>query len=400
MGTFDIHNRRRRLDLVTARIKKSTAITDASRRVILKFSDYCFAEGLTVERVEHYLHILNKIAERLTVMGAEFEEMGKEEMVELVGWLERRDLSDWTKHDYKVTLKKLYKWLKGGGEEYPPEVKWIKSTKKRNHTLPEELLSEKDVESLVGAARHPRDKALISVLYESGCRIGELLNLQIKNVAFDRHGARLIVSGKTGMRRLMIIASSPALAAWLNVHPFREDPNAALWVGIGTVSRDQPLDYPSSRKMLRVAGRRAGVKKKVNPHLFRHSRATQLAKHLTEAQLCEYFGWVQGSKMASTYVHLSGRDVDGAILKLYGLEEEAEDSGESRLTPRKCPRCRELNSFTAKYCVRCSLPLDEETALREQAVRGELDQGMEILFQDPEFRVFVSRKLQELAKPL
>jgi hypothetical protein len=31
------------------------------------------------------------------------------------------------------------------------------------------------------------------------------------------------------------------------------------------------------------------------------------------------FGWVQGSDMPSTYIHLSGREVDNALFKLYGL---------------------------------------------------------------------------------
>jgi len=38
----------------------------------------------------------------------------------------------------------------------------------------------------------------------------------------------------------------------------------------------------------------------------------------------QYFGWVQGSDMASVYVHLSGRDVDNALLKLNGLEVKEE----------------------------------------------------------------------------
>jgi hypothetical protein len=36
----------------------------------------------------------------------------------------------------------------------------------------------------------------------------------------------------------------------------------------------------------------------------------------------EYFGWVQSSDMASVYVHLSGRDVDSALLKLHGMIQE------------------------------------------------------------------------------
>ncbi|WP_394344768.1 hypothetical protein [Salinigranum halophilum] len=55
----------------------------------------------------------------------------------------------------------------------------------------------------------------------------------------------------------------------------------------------------------------------MNPHHFRHSRATHLANWLTEAQLCEWFGWVQGSNVPARYVHLSGRDIDNAYLALF-----------------------------------------------------------------------------------
>jgi hypothetical protein len=109
MSTLDIHERRRRLELVTERIRKSDAISDEDRRLILGFMDFCFAEGLSVDRVEHYLHILNKLAERMGMMGAGFANAGRYVLVKLVGWVKRRDISDWTKHDYNVALKKFYK---------------------------------------------------------------------------------------------------------------------------------------------------------------------------------------------------------------------------------------------------------------------------------------------------
>ena len=51
------------------------------------------------------------------------------------------------------------------------------------------LLTEDDIKKLVEATDHPRNKALISLLYESGCRVGEIASLQINNVAFDEKGA-------------------------------------------------------------------------------------------------------------------------------------------------------------------------------------------------------------------
>jgi hypothetical protein len=48
-----------------------------------------------------------------------------------------------------------------------------------------------------------------------------------------------------------------------------------------------------------------------------------MANYLTEAQMNAYFGWVQGSGMPSVYVHLSGRDIDDAVLKANGITNKS-----------------------------------------------------------------------------
>jgi len=205
----------------------------------------------------------------------------------------------------------------------------------------------------------------------------------------------LMVYGKTGMRRILIIASAPHLLNWINNHPLRNDPDAPLWVGIGSVNKNKQLDYASVRMMLRRTARKAGLKKSVNPHIFRHSRATYLAKHLTEAQMCEYFGWVQGSRMPSIYVHLSGRDVDGALLKIYGMEEE-EKLEEPKLKPKKCPRCGYLNSADAKYCNNCGLIVDVDLALRFEGVQSMQDDVISKIFEDPKLKAIIQRRVEEI----
>ena len=79
-------------------------------------------------------------------------------------------------------------------------------------------------------------------------------------------------------------------------------------------------ERPKLVKVIKESFKGAGINKRVYPHLFRHSRATIMASHLTEFQMNQYFGWIQGSKMASTYVHLSGRDLDNALLEFNGME--------------------------------------------------------------------------------
>jgi len=60
----------------------------------------------------------------------------------------------------------------------------------------------------------------------------------------------------------------------------------------------EPMRYKSFANILKDLAKKAGIKKKVNPHNFRHSRATHLAGKLPEAVMKEFFGWAQSSKMA------------------------------------------------------------------------------------------------------
>ena len=80
-------------------------------------------------------------------------------------------------------------------------------------------------------------------------------------------------------------------------------------------------------------------------------------------------GWVHGSKMTQTYVHLSGRDQDNAILKGYGLQPEEEKPIESQRAS-SCPRCKEPNDPKARFCWKCGMILDKsltEGKLKEEA---------------------------------
>jgi integrase/recombinase XerD len=99
--------------------------------------------------------------------------------------------------------------------------------------------------------------------------------MKIKNVQFNGYGAVIIVGkrgGKTGARRIRLVCSVPHLSNWLEHHPCKGDPEAPLQVGVGSKNYGRRLIYHSIRAMLRKAARRAGIKKRVNPHIFRHLR--------------------------------------------------------------------------------------------------------------------------------
>jgi len=373
----EIYSYERSLRKVISNLETSE-IDSCNKATILEFHQHCLTNGYSLARTIKYITTLRTFARMLD---KPFEEAAKEDILGLVQKIEQSHYSDWTKHDYKAMLRIFYRWLRQT-EELPEEVKWIKPGKRRKQVLPEELITEEEVKRLVESSSHPRDKALVLVLYESGCRPGEILTLRIKHVQFDEYGAVLIVNGKTGHRGVRVIASAPALATWIDNHPHKNNPEAPLWVSIGVRNNGLILKYGAAKDVLKQLAIKAGIKKRVYPYLFRHSRATRLANALTEAQLKQLFGWVQDSRMASTYVHLSGRDVDSALLKLHGIETEKEE-GEPRLSIVICPRCKNKNSPSSKFCNACGLCLGMETAMKLDGLRAKADMLLSELVKNP-----------------
>ncbi|MEW6584195.1 MAG: site-specific integrase [Nitrospirota bacterium] len=389
MRSFDGNVKR-----ATERVQNDGQLCEENRKLILDFTEKCFADGLSKGRICKILYTVRYLG---GYVKKPFPEATKLDIQNVVAQIERQDrYSEWTKYDFKVILKKFYKWLKGKDETYPDEVRWIKpKIKNGKKMLPDNLVTEDEVKLIAEATLHPRDKAFIMTLYESGCRIGEILSLELKNVQFDEFGAVLRVSGKTGDRRVRVVSSAPLLASWLDVHPDRSNPEAPLWAGrFKKYSRDS-FTYQTAMRMLKENALKAGVKRRIYPHLFRHSRATALASRLTEAQMKEHFGWVQSSDMASVYVHLSGRDVDEALLKTYGIKT-GEEKKEEKFKPKNCPRCKTPGSPISKFCNRCGTVLDAGTVYEMENEREKADNLLNELMKNPEFKEYMLRKVNEL----
>ncbi len=345
----------------------SLKILPKNKKYILQFVEQISAEGITKARQARYCYTLGRIAE---MINKDFSKATKQDIVKFCSEINNSDYQEWTKHDYLVMIKRFYKWLRESEgadyvkNEYPMEVKWIRaSVKNSRQKLPNELLTIDDVKKLADAPNNLRDRAFVLMLYESGARIGELLNIRLKDIEPDKYGIKVTLFGKTGARKIRLIASAPAINMWIERgHSNRDNKESMLFCGLWAKKKGKDVEYTTFRVMLQVLAKKTKITKPVNPHHFRHSRATELAKNFTEAQLCQYMGWIPASREAATYVHLSGRDMDKAVLKLNGLVEE-EENEESKFKATKCPRCGIMNSPESKACPHCGIPLDIQSVM-------------------------------------
>ncbi len=377
---MDIYDSDRRLKRVEENIRISS-ISEQNKKIIFDYERQLFINEFGIARIERCISVLRIISEKLN---KNLDSLEKQDIETFLEWMQRRNIEDWTRYTYKQIFRA---YLKNAGKK---DLVDLIPVKKVRNKIPD-IFTRQEILRMIETAQHPIDKALISALYETGCRIGELANLKIKDVHFDKYGAILVVDGKTGMRRIRAIFAAPYLSAWLNIHPKNSDPNVPFWIRFGRGGKSNGIEsntclqlmYPALTMRIKRIAKKAGIQKRVYNHLFRHTSATEKSEILTTAQMCEYFGWTQASDMCQTYVHLSGRNLDDTLLKAYGISKDNSPK-EKELTPIQCPRCATVNGATAKFCYKCGAALDLAAAINADKERPSVTMELiDLISQEP-----------------
>jgi integrase/recombinase XerD len=262
------------------------------------------------------------------------------------------------KHDYIRILKQFMAWR-------GIDVKKIRVPRQAFDTsVPSDLLTEDEVVALVRAGRTSRDRALVALVYETGCRINEAARLRWKDLREDDHGLGVYITDtKTQkMRYTRIVAFAEYLAAW-KMDSFPGDTDLVF-----RTARGDPMGYNTMNRVLRVTVRRAGIAKRVHWHLLRKSRITHaVKKNIPESILKKMFWGNLDTSMFKTYVVLSESDIDRAILADAGLVKPV--PADDPLRPRTCPHCTAVNAPTHPYCSKCGYPLDPDRIAAREAIR-------------------------------
>ncbi len=148
-------------------------------------------------------------------------------------------------------------------------------------------LEEDEVLALLGAvvgedARAQRDRAILEVLYATGIRISELVNIDLD--AVDLHDSIVRVLGKGSKERLVPVgrAARAALEQYLGSGRLQQRtarPKIADSNAVFLNARGGRLTRQGVWKIVRFAGDRVGLGDRLSPHVLRHSCATHMLNH-------------------------------------------------------------------------------------------------------------------------
>lgn len=208
--------------------------------------------------VEHLLSLIEVSVRKITT----------EEIREyLSNYQKKNNCSNATIDNVRRNISSFFSWLEE--EDYI-----LKSPMKRIHkiktkTVVKSIISDEGIEKLRDNCKEKRDLAIIDLLYSTGIRVGELVNLNIDDIDFE--GRECVVYGKGDKERRVYFDAKTKVHLKEYIED-RTDDNTALFVTL-----DAPFDrlkISGVEIRLRKLGRELNLER-IHPHKFRRSMATR-----------------------------------------------------------------------------------------------------------------------------
>lgn len=238
-------------------------------------------EGLSPYTLDSYMRYLRVLSRNV---GKKFEEMNTSNIRDfLISYKEDRNLSDYSLDGIRLMFNAFFTFLEDEDYIKRSPMRKIKRIKAQaNVRVPftdEEMVKIRDV------CKNSKERALIDFLYETGCRVSEVVSLDIDDIDFDSR--EIIVCGKGKKERLVFFGPNTKVHLEQYLQE-RKDGKSPLFV------QDK---FPNDRMsrfgvefLVKDIGKRAGVYD-CYPHKFRRTLATRLLeKGMAIEQVKEVLG--------------------------------------------------------------------------------------------------------------
>jgi integrase len=220
---------------------------------------------------------------------------------------------------YLRAVRQLVSWLQQR-KEIAPDVRVARPREPRPEL---QVLTPDEVEAMIDAVVSVRDQALVRLLWETGCRLSEALALTLDDLVDDGRRGRFVrirhrsrEGGAKGDSARMVPVRPALYAALRKLGSRPEAVTRRLFVTDRRRGGEHvPLSTRQAQQAVQVAAARAGIAKRVYPHLLRHSMATNwMRRRKDPVTLQRLLGHSDLSMISRVYSHPSDSDLYAAML--------------------------------------------------------------------------------------
>lgn len=169
---------------------------------------------------------------------------------------------------------------------------------KKDKMLPQ-VLSKEEVKKLIDSADNTKSRLIISLLYSTGLRVSELVNLKVEDVNLGEKTG-WVRRGKGAKDRLFTISENlvTELKEYLEGREHKY-----------VFSKENPLSTRNIQKIIKGLRTRAGINKKITPHTLRHSFATHLLENGTDIRMIQALLGHSSLSTTQVYTHISSEQI-------------------------------------------------------------------------------------------
>lgn len=186
-----------------------------------------------------------------------------------------RNVTDRSLDHRRLVINNFYTWMQENGYVQTNPCKPIKRIKYISKNR--EPLTSSELARVRFACRNDmRESALIELLFCTGCRVSELVNIKLSDMDF--YTKEIKVLGKGGKERTVYMNSyaEDAVRRYLDE---RKHPSSYLFTRKRQSEKDAPLSTDAVRLILKNIGERAKLNRVLHPHDMRHTTATYARDH-------------------------------------------------------------------------------------------------------------------------
>jgi hypothetical protein len=141
-----------------------------------------------------------------------------------------------------------------------------------------------------------------------------------------------------------------------------------LFFSLSTRAYGEKMNPSSLTLLFRTIQKKAELTKKLAPHIFRHTAASNDGYHYTAQELELKYGWAKGSDMAKIYCHLSEIRMNEHLKRKAGLTPELVEKDS------KCPICGAINNINAIHCHNCKNIISRDELIKRAKSQQEREQ--------------------------
>jgi integrase len=217
-------------------------------------------------------------------------------------------------------IKALFNWCVTRGYLDQSPARFLSPQPPQQKTGEGKAISAAEVDALLKAAHNkPRDRAIVLLLSQSGCRAGDVANLRISNLVLSR--CRAIVDGKGDKRRTIYFdtETAEAIQDWLKCRPTRVKHDYVFT----SVRGYGPLKSDSVSQIIRRLSKAAGLDRTWGTHCFRHYVAMTLARaRVSPTVIQAYLGHANVSTTMGYCAAVADEDLHAAAELLRGQKRK------------------------------------------------------------------------------